>query len=140
MLFDVMFPVIGTAVAAFVVWQTVRSMNRRPNRKGIAWATAGMVLVVLYVLSFGPAYWWQHSSGSRVIPIVYAPLVETGWRSPRFVLNGLTWYATCTGYDSDKRLGCSPLWRNGPRAFSWISVRVPSNPTSPAPNAPPESN
>jgi hypothetical protein len=140
MIIDITFSVIGAAVAAFVVLQTVRSINRRPNRKAIAWVAAGLALFALYVLSFGPAYWWEHSSGSRIVPIVYAPLVETAWRAPRFVLNGLTWYAMCTGYDDDKRLGCSPLWRNGPRAFSWTTISVPPNPRAPAPNAPPKSN
>ena len=140
MLLDIVFAVIATAVAVCVVWATVRSFNRRPTRKAIAWAAAVLVLVVLYVLSFGPAYWWQRSSNGRIIPIIYAPLVETAWRSPGFVIKGLAWYACCLGYDEDQRFGCSPLWRDGPRAFHWTSIRPPDNSAAPRLNAPPESN
>src|SRR5437899_226915 len=91
-------------------------------------------LAVLYVASFGPAYWWQHSSESRIITVVYAPLVETAWHFPTFVMDGMWWYATCAVSDNGKRLGCSPLWRGGPRALSWLfPVAVPVNPPAPNP-------
>jgi hypothetical protein len=136
---DAVFALVGLAVPAFVVWQTVRIVNRRPNRRAILWSAAALMLFALYVASFGPAYWWQHSSGSRIVPVVYAPLVETAWRAPRFVINWLGWYASCAGSDYDKRLACSPLWRDGPRAFSWITVEIPGRPNAPTEAAPSES-
>jgi len=139
MLFHLAFPAIGFAVAAVVVWQIVRSINRRPNRKAIARAAAVTALLVLYVVSFGPAYWWQRSSRSRIIPIIYAPLVEGAWHSPGFVLDGLRWYACCIGYDSDEPLGCHPLWRDGPRAFDWYSMHVLEPAPVPPRNVAPES-
>ena len=127
---DVAFPVVGIATAVFVVLQVVRIVNRRQKRRTIAWAAAVVALLTVYVISFGPAYWWQHSSRSRAVTILYAPLVETAWRSPSFVVNGLWWYATSAGHDDDMWLGCGPLWRNGPRvwrdgprALSWSSDR-----------------
>ena len=140
MLLDVAFAVIGTSVPLFVVWTTVRSVNRRPNRKAIAWVATVLVLVVLYVLSFGPAYWWQRSSNGQIIPIIYAPLVETAWRSPGFAIKGLTWYACCLGYGENQRFGCSPLWRDGPRAFHWTSIGPSAKSPAPRLKTPPESN
>jgi len=133
---DTVFAVVGLGIPAFIVWQVVRMVNRRPNRRVLAWSAGALAIFILYVVSFGPAYWWQHSSGSRLVPVVYAPLVESAWRAPRFVINGLAWYAMCAGADDNKRLGCSPLWPDGPRAFSWITIEIPGKPATPGAAAP----
>jgi hypothetical protein len=132
---DIAFLLIGISLAALVVWLTVKIVNRRANRRAIAWATGALFLFALYVLSFGPAYWWQHDSGSHIVPIVYAPLVETAWRAPRFVIKGLTWYAMCAGSDENKRFACAPLWPDGPRAFEWITIEIPGRSPAAKPHA-----
>lgn len=132
---------LGIVAVAFGVRAAIRRINSRkkpPRKFWIRSAWIGGVLVV-YVLSFGPAYWWQYSSEDRIIPIIYAPLIEATGHMPRYVWRTLSWYASCgiTGAsmgmsDEGKRLGCSPLWRNGLRAWHWFTpddLRVsPPNP------------
>ncbi|RPI81259.1 MAG: hypothetical protein EHM42_10915 [Planctomycetaceae bacterium] len=125
--FDIAFPVLGATAAAFAVWQIVAIVNQRQNRRVCVWTGVVLIVFMAYVISFGPAYWWLRSSGSSVIPVVYLPLTEAAWRSPRFVLNGLSWYA-CRGQPDNMRLGCAPMWRDGPRAFSWVTITIENEP------------
>ena len=123
MLLDFLFFLTASSVGAFVVWQAVRWINGRPNWRAIKWGIGAFVAFIVYVASFGPAYWWQHSCQSRVIPIFYSPLVEAAWHSPRFVIRWLGMYASCVAWREDERLGCSPLWPTGPRAVHWTQIQ-----------------
>ncbi|MBS0263605.1 MAG: hypothetical protein JSS02_16810 [Planctomycetes bacterium] len=130
---DLIFAGGGTTVGLWIVWQTVRWLNRRPDRKALAWGTTFLVGGVLYVLSVGPAYWWLQPGDSDVIPGFYAPLSEAAWRGPPWCLKGLAWYTGLFHQNPDHRWGCAPLWRNGPRAFHWVSI-IPIQVTSPGEN------
>jgi hypothetical protein len=111
-------------------------MDENPTKRRRRWRRITLLLAVslaLYAASFGPAYWWQHSSGNQIIPLVYAPLVEAAWHVP-LGARALAWYAACGVSDNGKRLGCAPLSRDGIRAFSWITPRdVFGRPLSPMP-------
>ena len=50
-------PALAVAFAAFCVWLAVRNINRR--ERWAKWMLAVVIGVpVLYVASFGPAFWW----------------------------------------------------------------------------------
>lgn len=51
------FAIFGVSYAAFSIWLTVRIFNKR--ERWAKWTLATMIvgLPLLYVLSFGPAYW-----------------------------------------------------------------------------------
>ncbi len=53
---EAILPALGVVFAAFVVWLTVRIVNRR-ERWAKRTALAFVVVLVLYPLSMGPAYW-----------------------------------------------------------------------------------
>jgi hypothetical protein len=69
---------VGASVAAFVVWLTVRIVNRRER-----WAKRTMAAIVglplMYVLRFGPACWInaRMEVGTGLIWVVYQPLFRT---------------------------------------------------------------
>jgi len=66
--------VSGAAFAAFCVWLSVRFVNRR--ERWVKWTAAGVVVALLYPLSFGPACWITSrlNTGAGCIPSVYRPL------------------------------------------------------------------
>jgi len=135
--------ILGIVLGTAVVWMVVRIANRRRKLGRVYWKTAAAAasVLVLYSLSFGPAYWWQHSSGSRIVSVVYAPLVEATGYSPKFVWRALHWYAGCAVKNDGQRLGIAPLFRNGPRAFHWFrEVPISVKPPAPNPDGKPESN
>jgi hypothetical protein len=93
---------LGVAFAAFIVWLTVRIVNRR-ERWAKRIALGIVTTVVLYALSFGPACWlaalpsardpFLHLAPSRWLQI-YWPLgwAANGKASP--FRKSLCWYAT----------------------------------------------
>lgn len=113
-------------------------LTRLADRTWRFWAVV-VLFPVLYVGSFGPAYWWQHSSDSRIVTIVYAPLVELAWHFPNPLMD-LGWaYANCGVSDNGKRLAWAPLWHDaarpsGPMSLFWfdptaIAAQAPAAPT-----------
>jgi hypothetical protein len=71
------------------------------TKPGVAfWATAVVVTVVLYVLSFGPACWtssWTRGTGAQILPVLYRPILMT---SGRRISEIGEWYACACAKDS----------------------------------------
>src|SRR5690349_14399130 len=87
--------IFGIAFAAFCVWLTVRSVNRRA--RWAKWTLAGIVvgLPMLYVASFGPACW---AANNELLPQdeweqFYQPMI---WvlnpRTPDAISDPIRWY------------------------------------------------
>jgi hypothetical protein len=90
--FQSLVGVVGVAFAAFVVWLTVRIVNRRERwaKRMLAIAAA---LSALYALSFGPVCWISSRTESRSLPAVYLPI---GWllnNSPHPIATVIVRYA-----------------------------------------------
>jgi len=74
--------IFGVACTAFCVWLTVRIINRR-KKPGVAfWVTVGLVGLVLYVLSMGPATWlvnqdWSPEWTVDAVELIYCPIFLT---------------------------------------------------------------
>ncbi len=84
---EILFAIVGVAIAAFCIWLTVRIINRRQRwAKRTAWAL--VVALVVYPLSFGPAVWlYVHilpRSFAPVLEATYAPLSRMAERSQTF--------------------------------------------------------
>ena len=74
-----LLPALAVAFAAFCVWLTVRTVNRR--ERWAKWTLTTLACVpILYVLSFGPACWVSH--GYRILTRTRI----TGWVDSRFVI------------------------------------------------------
>jgi hypothetical protein len=116
---------LGIILVAVSVWLILRMVNSRRRPSARFWKTIAVAcsLLLLYLLGFGPAYWWQHSSGSRVIPIIYSPLCEITSYSPRWVQHGLARYALWGVTDDGQRFAISPTG-HGPRVFYWLTHPV----------------
>lgn len=69
--------IFGLAFAAFCVWIGIRIFNRR--ERWAKWTAAGVGLVALYPLSFGPVCWIssQMNFESRMLSAFYQPIVWT---------------------------------------------------------------
>lgn len=96
-------PALAIAFAAFVVWLTVRIINRRERwAKWMFVTTVG--LPVLYVVSFGPACWIvsRVNWGDSVIPVVYRPIIQVMQHEP--------WTAVHTTLARYSRWGAHPDW------------------------------
>lgn len=139
MFLDIAFPALGTALVAFFIWQIVAAINGRQSRRMRRFALGLLLGLPCYVVSFGPAYWWLRSTNDKIIPVIYCPLVEAAWRAPRPVILRLGDYAS-VGKAEHLRLGCGPLWKNGPRAFHWFSIEPFDAPTAPSAAPPIEVN
>jgi hypothetical protein len=74
---------LGVAFAAFVVWLTVRIVNRR--ERWAKWTLATVIVVpVLYVMSIGPAAWIAIRTGNLKLMHgwFWAPLETVVARGP----------------------------------------------------------
>jgi ABC-type Fe3+ transport system permease subunit len=85
---SIVLPALSVAFAAFVVWLTVRIVNRR--ERWAKWTLAAtLALPVLYVASLGPVFWvaertrypqWaRHAHNLYVVPLelLYDTFPET---------------------------------------------------------------
>ena len=75
----IIFMIFGVACAAFCVWLTVRIVNRR--QRWAKWLALGLVVLLAYPLSFGPAC---ALVDHRVLPchqvaLAYRPLIHFTW-------------------------------------------------------------
>jgi hypothetical protein len=103
--------IFGVTVAAFCLWLAVRVFNRR--ERWAKWALIGLVLVLAYPLSFGPACWWFSAKrrvlapndgtlvdlGFHYAPRIYWPIGKFFVLCPRSMQKMLDWYATLDGHD-----------------------------------------
>ena len=87
----------GLSFGAFVIWLTVRTINR-PERwaKRALWAIAGLT-PVLYVLSLGPFAWMVSAEKLPVemvesVQYIYLPLKWIYTHGPTPIHDGLHWY------------------------------------------------
>ncbi len=98
-----LLPALAIAFAAFCVWLTVRTFNRRER-----WAKWTLVttlgLPVLYVLSFGPWCWAVSRTVSPgeapgdtlqqgISDLFYQPLLLLWWTQQPIAEEALEWYA-----------------------------------------------
>jgi hypothetical protein len=84
---------VSVVFAAFVVWLTVRIVNRRERWAKWTLVAALAGLPVLYVASFGPACWISSRTDSQTLPVTYLPI---GWimeNSPQPIAMALVDYA-----------------------------------------------
>ena len=90
----ILFPLIGSAVAAFCIWLTVRLANRRERwSKRAAVKLISLLLLVGYPLSVGPAFWLsQHLEIDHRLWGVYAPLVWGVESGPEIIAELFTTY------------------------------------------------
>ncbi len=93
-IWTIVLPAVGMALAAFCIWLAVRIINRR--ERWAKWLAAGLMLLALYPLSFGPACWLTSQSQPPFVPprfmYVYWPLgnlVEDG----SAVAPAIVWWA-----------------------------------------------
>lgn len=91
------FAILAVIYAAFLIWLTVRIVNRREG-----WAKwtvlASTCLPLLYVLSVGPMYWLSTrdlmpASAEKPLGILYFPLEKL----PQQIKDGLFWYQELWG-------------------------------------------
>ena len=106
---SILFPVLAVVVAAFVVWLTVRIVNRR--ERWAKWTAVAMGVVLAYPLSLGPACWIssQTGRGDELVSAAYRPLVHVASHN-RNSMRTLLWYA---------RVGSPSHW-------GWLTVTLPS--------------
>jgi len=121
---DVIISSLCLAFVAFIVWLTVRFVNRRER-----WAKrTGMILVallVLYPLSFGPGCWWlskpqeRHGKGGTWIeyesPYAYWPIGWIACNGPESLKQRIVWYAKLLAGDRELALQTAP--RGGSRVI-----------------------
>jgi hypothetical protein len=80
---DVALACAGIAFAGFGIWLAVRVINRKEK-----WAirvSKALLLLVVYLASFGPACWLTSrlNLGASAIPVVYRPIWWAMRLSPR---------------------------------------------------------
>jgi len=98
------FAVLGVIFAALAVWLAVRIINRR-ERWAKRTAVTLIVLLALYGLSIGPAYWACTDSRGRVrddwtgsaFLNIYAPIIVAYQKGPAFVNNPIEHYLVLWG-------------------------------------------
>ena len=102
-------------------------MTSDRKKPGLAfWATVAVVVVLLYVASFGPACWItsQLNRGARLIPVVYRPLT---WAMSVGSIHRISrWYAKL-GAPDDWELGFAYDAANRPIGWVWVSFDHPTN-------------
>jgi hypothetical protein len=89
----VLLPTLCVALAALYVWLTVRIVNRR--ERWAKWTLAALVVVAVYPLSMGPAYWVCTDARRRiradwtgaVFCAAYDPLIRIYQKGPPTPLN-----------------------------------------------------
>ena len=95
---EILLPALGVAFVAFCVWLTVRIVNRR--ERWAKWTLAGVVgVLVLYVLSVGPAQWvtfqeWSPDWCAAAFVRIYAPVIWLRDVSPEAIRTALDWYGS----------------------------------------------
>ena len=73
------------------------------KKPGVAfWATVALVVVLLYVASFGPACWItsRNSLSGDWLFVAYRPLVWTMENGPGLALDALAWYSLVGAADN----------------------------------------
>ena len=106
----IILPALAVAFAAFCVWLTMRTINRR--ERWAKWTLAAAVGVpALYVVSFGPACWISSQTLDRVdrieaqtLNMIYQPILSLAWNGPSIVKGPARWYM---------RLWSSDRWEIG---------------------------
>jgi hypothetical protein len=92
---EVSFQILGIVFVAYCIWLTVRIVNRRER-----WAkrtAAGLVIVLAYPLSFGPACWLADRLPIVQGPVTtaYRPLAAAAARGPTSFYRGIEEYGEC---------------------------------------------
>jgi hypothetical protein len=93
---DVIFSLLGVAVAAYAIWLTVRITNFR-DRRAIRRAIFLVLVIVVYPLSMGPLLWLgNHGYLPRTmepaINVVFFPTYATLTFGPSSIKRGMSWY------------------------------------------------
>lgn len=100
----VLLPTLTAAFAAFCVWLTVQIINRRERWAKRTLADVAGVLV-LYLVSIGPAYWMCTDARGRVrkdlsgdvFLKIYAPLIAEYHNSTPLIGDSIGWYLAVWG-------------------------------------------
>jgi hypothetical protein len=89
----IVLAVLGLAFTAFVVWLTVRIVNRR-ERWAKRVAISLVVAAVVYPLSIGPATWLNEREllPNAALSSIYLPLFWMYEHAPRSLQAAADWY------------------------------------------------
>jgi hypothetical protein len=106
----ILFTVLGLSFGAFVLWLTVRIVNRR-ERWAKRVAMALVVAAVAYPLSLGPAAWLFERGllSASVMTSVFNPLFWTYEREPGVIRAATDWYIGVWSKKSNEGIFFDPV-------------------------------
>jgi hypothetical protein len=89
----ILLTALGVSFTAFVVWLTVRIVNRR-ERRVMRVAIVLAVALVVYPLSIGPATWLDERRliPAFAVPSIFLPLFSMYEHGPRSLRAATDWY------------------------------------------------